>query len=403
MTDHSASAAVGADRRQRRPAVVVAMCTLATGVGSSIGFITGLLSPVLRDDLGISRAGVGLLVGLYFGSTGVGSRQAGVLVDRFGARLAVTSDLIIVVVSASMAALSNSYPALLAASIAAGFGYALTITGTNVAVAAVTSESHRARALTIKTAGVPAQFVLGSLLGPSIGERFGWRPVFFTIAMIAAGAAALGWQTLPAQVPESVRRRGDRGSLPTGFVLFPIACFLLIAGTQPLFSWIVPYLRDEVGMLPTAAGRVAALGAACGVIGMITVARWSDRVGRPRRIPAIVALCLASGGAAVLLMAGTRLGGLVGGSGFVIGVVAQLGAIGLLHTAIVDVAPTAVGRGSGVAMTGYYLGALVAPWLFGFLADRTDGFAVPWLVSALCCGAAAVAFFACRSVRATGP
>lgn len=34
-------------------------------------------------------------------------------------------------------------------------------------------------------------------------------------------------------------------------------------------------------------------------------------------------------------------------------------------------------------LSGYYVGALVAPWSFGVLADLTGGYLVPWLVSAV--------------------
>lgn len=379
------------------PGRVVAVSTAAAGMGSSIGFMTGLMSPVLQDDLRVSRAAVGLLVGLFFGATGLGSRTGGALVDRLGARATVTADLVVVAACAGTAALLGHYGVLLIASVIAGFGYALCITGTNVAVAAAVPVTRRAWALTVKTAGIPAQVAIGSLLGPSLGERFGWRAVMGGVAVVAAVVALLASTTLPRG--GTVERAADRGPLPSGFVRFPIACFLLIAGTQPLFSWVVPYLRDAAGLSLTAAGRLAAVGSALGVVVMIAVASRSDRLGPGNRVPTIVVLCGACAVGGVLLAAGTRAGVIVGAIGFVGGAVSQLAAIGLLHASIVDVAPDAVGRGSGVAMTGYYLGALVAPWLFGLLVDRSGGFVTPWLVCAGSCVAAATVVSGCRRIR----
>ncbi len=179
---------------------------------------------------------------------------------------------------------------------------------------------------------------------------------------------------------------------------FPVSCFLLIAGTQPLFSWVVPYLRDGLDVSLGAAGRIASVGAATGVVVMIAVASRSDRLGPGNRVPTIVMLCSVCAAGGLLLALGTRAGVVVGTLGFVGGAVSQLAAIGLLHASIVDVAPDAVGRGSGVAMTGYYLGALVAPWLFGFLVDRSGGFVTPWLVCAGSCIAAAVVVSGCRRI-----
>ena len=48
---------------------------------------------------------------------------------------------------------------------------------------------------------------------------------------------------------------------------------------------------------------------------------------------------------------------------------------------LVDVAPLAMGRASGITMTGYYLGALIAPVLFGALADG-PGYSAAWSVCA---------------------
>lgn len=165
MNEHVAAA--GTLRRRPGAAAVLGVSTVAVGLGSSIGFVIGLLSPLLRDDLGISRGRVGLLVGVYFGCTGLGSLRAGILVDERGPRRMVALDLAIVGAGAAVAALSGTYAVLLAVCVVAGAGYALSAAGTNVAVAAVVPESGRARALSLKTAGVPMQFAVGSLLAPA--------------------------------------------------------------------------------------------------------------------------------------------------------------------------------------------------------------------------------------------
>jgi len=49
-----------------------------------------------------------------------------------------------------------------------------------------------------------------------------------------------------------------------------------------------------------------------------------------------------------------------------------------MHTAVVDSAPEAIARATGVTMTGYYIGALVSPAAFGLIADATDTFVWSW-------------------------
>lgn len=41
-----------------------------------------------------------------------------------------------------------------------------------------------------------------------------------------------------------------------------------------------------------------------------------------------------------------------------------------------------VGRATGITMSGYYGGALVAPFSFGLLRDSTGSYAMGWLVAA---------------------
>ena len=134
---------------------------------------------------------------------------------------------------------------------------------------------------------------------------------------------------------------------------------------------------------------------------MIAVARVSDVVGRERRAPLVLVLTLATGAGGLLLAIGSRGNLAVGLSGLVVATTAQLAAIGLLHALVVDMAPNAVGRASGVTMTGYYLGALVAPTQFGWLSDRSGSYAWPWLVCTLSASCAAAVFGLLWYARAT--
>ena len=65
------------------------------------------------------------------------------------------------------------------------------------------------------------------------------------------------------------------------------------------------------------------------------------------------------------------------------GALTQLAAIGTMHACVVDKAPFSVSRATGITMTGYYLGALASPALFGFVVDWTGTFAYSWLGTAV--------------------
>lgn len=375
----------------RAAALVVAVGTVAVGLGASIGFLHGFLATQLRAELSVSRAAVGLLVSVYFGSTGIGSVAGGIVTDRLGARLAVALDLAVVALAAAAIALWPSYVMLLVASVAAGFGYALGNAGTNVAIGAAVPPSVRGVALTIKTAGVPLMAVVGAFVAPWAGLRYGWAAVFAAVAVLAAAACGAALVTLRPDRPEAGSSVG-REPLPRGFMWFPLAAFLLIAGTQPLFSWTVPFFEEAVGTAPATAGRLVSVATAGGAVAMVLVARRSDQLGAARRVPVIVGLCLVCAAGVAVLAAGAAFGAAVGLAGTVVSMGSQLAAVGLLHAAVVDAVPAGVGRASGVTMTGYYLGALASPLGFGALVDLTGLYAVPWGVAFVTLLLAALAF-----------
>lgn len=377
------------------------MGTAAVGLGASIGFLHGYLATPLRNDLGISRGAVGLLVSAYFGSTGVGSVAGGILTDRLGARLAVATDLVVVAAAAVLIVVWPSYPALLIASVAAGAAYALANAGTNVAIGAAVPARSRGIALTVKTGGVPAMATLAALLAPWAALRFGWSGVFALVALLAAAAAVAAVRVLPPDRPDRTAARP--GALPEGFLWFPVAAFLLICGSQPLFSWSVSWFEEATGTSVSVAGVLSAVATATGLVAMIVIARRSDHLGAGRRLHVIVAMVLTCAGATALAATGATTGPVVGVVALAVAMGTQLGAIGVMHAAVVDAVPQAVGRASGVTMTGYYLGALVSPAAFGALVDVTGGYGTPWLACTASLLLATVAFRrAGQQVRAVG-
>jgi CP family cyanate transporter-like MFS transporter len=386
-------------RRAEPSAVaVVAVSAGAVGAGSAIGFMYGFLAPALRDDLGIGRTEVGLLISVYFGATGVASSWGGRLTDRIGARRAVRADMVLVAVIALASALAPGYGALLVLGAIAGAGYALANAGTNRAVGIAVPLRRRGFALNVKTTGVPLLVAVGALAGVPLADAVGWRWPLVAIAVVAAATAIAASFVLPGgTVAVAV---GTSGVVPAGFWRFPVACFLLLVGTQPLYSWSVSYLVDERSVSAGAAGAVIAAASLAGVVSMMSVGRLSDRIGPHSRRPVLAALTAAIGIVTAGLAIGTRLPLGVVVVLLISGVAVQLSAIGTMHAAIVDVAPTAIGRASGITMTGYYLGALVAPVLFGALAD-TVGYATAWTVSAVCCFAGGVAFASTTTIAAS--
>jgi predicted MFS family arabinose efflux permease len=380
--------------------LVVGICTAAAGLGSATGFLWGFLVTLLRADLGVSRAAIGFLVGAFFGSTGLGSIAGGNLTDRMGARLAVTADMAIVTVVGLSVAFFQAYPMLVAAAILAGFGYALVNAGTNVAIAAVVPPARRGVTLTLRTAGVPMMATIAAFGAPWAGDRLGWSVAFVAMSALSALTAVAALRWLPDDRPSRSEQRARR-RLPAGFLWFPVGAFLMINGSQALYAWIVPYLDEGLGLDLAVAGAMASAATGVATAGMVLLGRGSDRFGQHHRVRGVVVLCVATSMGIAVTAAAPVLGPFVAIVAVAIALAAQLGAIGIMHAAVVDAAEGAVGRASGVTMTGYYLGALGSPAIFGFLVDTTGTYTIPWSASAVSVLLGALAFWQVERRRRT--
>ena len=365
---------------------------LALGIGSSLGFFPGYFVAAVRDDLGVSRAQVGLLVSLHFGCTGLGSIIGARITERIGTRAAVIVDQLMVAVAAWAAALLDSYAALVGAAVFAGFGYALANAATNEAVAAAVPETRRTLALSAKTSGVPMIALISAVLVPWASDRWSWNLILMVAGTIAAANVLISSAIIPDIRAARQRTRHGASILPRGIWWFAVSAFFLVGSSQPLFSWAVPYLDEGLGTSKPVAGAIAGAAAGLGAVCMSLTALRADYLGRTRRVPLIVGLCVVLTVSLLVTMSGLTFGLAVATIGLFAGFVVQLAAIGIMHAAVVDRAPHAVARATGVTMTGYYMGALATPVSFGALVDWLGTYTWAWLVMALGSAAAAACF-----------
>jgi CP family cyanate transporter-like MFS transporter len=100
----------------------------------------------------------------------------------------------------------------------------------------------------------------------------------------------------------------------------------------------------------------------------------------------------------LLLLLSPELGLVVAVLGLAAAVSGNLLVVTLVQSAVVTVAPWAVGRATGVLLTGYYLGALVGPAMFGVLADTSGGYRSGWAGSLTALVLSGFAFVRCGRI-----
>ena len=202
-------------------------------------------------------------------------------------------------------------------------------------------------------------------------------------------ALAAAW-VLPDDHPGRDEPAAHR--LPRGFAWFPVGAFLMIYGSQPMYSWSVPYLEESLGADPALSGVLVGMGTTVGAGAMIVSGLGVDRAGPSRRIPLVVTFALATGACSALILAGGTLGLGVAVLGVVGGISLQLACIGAMQAAFVDRAGPAVAKAAALTMAGYYAGAVAAPTTFGAVVDTVGSYGWAWFIGSMLLVAAAAAY-----------
>jgi MFS family permease len=343
------------------------------------------LAPLLMADLGLSRAGIGLLIGVSFISVfAVGTLVVGALADRWhrpyllAAGLAVWSVATALTATAGGAASLAAWRALVGIGEAALPATALAMLGDRV------PPRHLGLANGVFYAGIPLGFALSFVLAGLIGPWLGWRACFAVLGSLGLVVVVLilRLQDPPrrgAPVPAASAAAAARAAIgalagrPVLLVLMFAGALLAYASasSQHAITWLV----EERGFAyPRAALLSAIVIGSAGLGGNLAFGALTDRAHRRHPAGRLLAFALLSAGG---------LGAAVGFYSlpptsilfFPAWVVAQawlLGWYGPLVAAIDERAP-AGGRATVIGLTLLLvnlLGVATGPFVTGLIGDR---------------------------------
>jgi predicted MFS family arabinose efflux permease len=362
---------------------------LTITVGILPGFLPGALAVQLADSLGIDVAGVGIIVGGFFGVSAVVSSLMGRVVERIGwgpaMRFAALGSGITLGLTPIVA---TSILSLGVVTIVGGAALALAHPSVNLALARCTGSGRQGIAYGFKHAAIPAASGLAGLALPLIALPLGWRWVYG----LAAALAMLTILTVPGSTgsfevnrprSKSTTAPGRSSPLPV-LVVLAVGAGLGIFGMDGLATFLVPYAVD-VGFAEGAAGVLLAAGSGCGIAMRLVAGWWIDR--RASASLVIVAAFLAVGAAAIGLLATGAPAAVVAGS--LVAFAFGWGWSGLLTFSVVRLNPAAPAAATGITMTGIYVGAATGPAVLGILADAVS-YTVAWTVMAAALAVGAV-------------
>ncbi|MDP6077244.1 MAG: MFS transporter [Acidimicrobiales bacterium] len=349
-------------------------------------FLTAALAVQIRDDLDLSVAALGALVGVFFGVSALGSAPLGRVVERrgwaSGIQLAAIGSGLTQIGMATVARNAWTIGALF---IVGGLAAAMSRPAADFALTRSVPPCRHGLLFGLKHAAAPAAVMLGGLAVPGFALTIGWRWAYIAGAAISF-SIFLG-------TPRQLNRAEDRRRLPGGTtpstpirVLFilAVATALGIASADALASFFVTY-AVEVGVGEGSAGTLLA---GCSAIALISrlIAGWLVDKRQHASLLGIGGLLIIGALGLTVLATGGRQWLIVGA---MLGFAAGWGWSGLMTFFVVWANPHAPAVATGITHTGTYVGAAVGPLLIGHLAERTS-FTVAWWSTSAMLGTAAI-------------
>jgi MFS transporter, ACS family, hexuronate transporter len=380
------------------PKLRVAMLARLVGIQLTAAMvILGIpaVTPALREEFTLSRAGAGLLMTAAFLGVVAGSWPAGRAVDAIGVRRAMLMASGGLGVSLAILGVAPSYAAVLVVLFVVGLFYSPVTPATNVGVVAWAPSGFRTRGMAIKQMGVSAGAAISAALIPLLTAGFGWRiaVVFVGVLVAVAGVLSAQWFRRPAEA-RALARRGRLENRPL-VVSLGVATLLLLLVQHSVSTHYILALQDRGVALVAAGGalsllQVSATGARYGWA-------WiSDRRLRGNTPLAVLISCFAS---AVVLSGMTLFDGTHAPAvaAVFLGLTTQA-ANGLMQLILSDSGGGAPASSTGLGMSIGFSGTVIGPPLFGFLAD-TWTYRSSWIVlAAVSLGAGVITWRASRAI-----
>jgi MFS family permease len=372
-------------------------------VGATAQYGINTLAPFYKDELGLSRAQVGLFFSAFYLAMTGASFGTGWLADRLGVRRTTLIGHLGVGICTTAAALSLSFEWAFTSFFLAGFGYSFLNPASSIGVMTWFHRDERATAMGIKQTGVPSGGVLAAVLAPSLVLLVGWRGSLAALGIInfAFGFLfALLWrEPASASIEAGAVRDRARDVPPLNvWALLPISCAtaIYLIGQMALITYVPLYLKDVMGYSPFWASQTLALTQAGAMLGRVGWGIASDRLfGGRRKIVLIVIGLLSAVLIGILSLMHRETSYLVLLPVLFFAGVSLVGYQGVSYALIGELSGAArTGAGLGMMITINAAAATLGTPVFGYIVDQTGSYSFAWqiLAVAIITGIVAVAF-----------
>jgi len=332
------------------------------------------LFPLMREELGVSYATLGLVLTLFYVLSAALQPLAGFVVDRVGGRAVLLGGLGLMVLGTLLAGFAHSIWMLGLGAAIAGIGNSVFHPADFAILNGRVAKERLGHAFSIHSVSGSVGFALAPIFSASIGAWMGWHAALVGAAAVACLVLILLSANTHLFAVELHAMAKKSGGLDVSVLLSwqVIACFLFFAlhaaALTGILSFGVSALKEQLGVATTLASTAVTaymVGSGAGMLaGGFLVARTSriDLVpAAGLAVSACIMLALATG-----IVPALALPVAFALSGFAVGVTYP--SRDLLVRAATP--PGATGRVYGFVYAGLDVGSFATPVFYGWLLDH---------------------------------
>lgn len=264
----------------RAPLIALMICVFAIGTTEYV--ILGIL-PDVASALGATVPAAGLLVTGYALGVAVGGPVLTIVSGRLPRRGLLLALMGLFIAANLGAALAPGYGALMVSRVASSLAHGTFFAMATVAATELAPLDQRASALALVALGLTLATVVGVPLGTLVGQQWGWRATFVTVACLGLmGLVSLGVLLPPLRHGAALNLAGELSVLGRRQVWLVLAMTVLgFAGVFTSFTYVAPLLSEVSGYSPEAVSILLWLFGVGSVAGTILAGKAADRALMP--------------------------------------------------------------------------------------------------------------------------
>ncbi len=339
------------------------------------------LFTLIRADLGLSYAELGLVMTLFYLTTGVLQTPMGLLVDRVGARVVLTGGMFLSAAPLMAVGAVDSLWSMAGLFVLAGAGNSVFHPADYTILNASIGEQRLGRAFSLHTFGGLAGFAVAPPLMLLLASLFDWRTALVIIGGVGIATGVVLMLCASLLHDDAARKKKSgmgalRQLLSRPLILMFLFTSLSSAASAGIYNFSIAAFVDIYGVDLALASSGLTVFLVMSAAGVLPGGILSDRTTRHDlvlvvcTVISIAGILIAGAGAVPFWFA---LGGLAF-AGFARGIVNASRDLMVRHIA----AGASVGTAFAFVTTGFMVGQSAAPVFYGWLMDMGLPHAVFW-------------------------